>query len=274
MLNSRSAAQLAGRGARRLVPALVPPFVHVAPSVLVLGQFLPDSAPARRTLPGGLCRWRGPDTGRREVALTFDDGPDPSTTPEILQLLGAAGMRATFFCLGRQLEREPDLVREIAASGHEVATHGFCHAHHLVRTLRYVTKDLARALEVHEKLGPSCRPVHFRPPYGQISAASAVASRLAGLDIVLWSAWGREWRDRDPVSVAARIKRRLEPGAIVLLHDSDATSPPGTAAIARRALVLVLEELERRELQSVPLSELVRPPAGYDPRQALRTVTN
>ena len=116
-----------GWTAKALVPVGVAAAAHMFPSVVSLGQWSP-----LRVLPGDLCRWRGPRGGG--VALTFDDGPDPRTTPEVLDRLDELSLAATFFCLGEQVARHPDLVGEIRRRGHQVETHGFCHAHHFART--------------------------------------------------------------------------------------------------------------------------------------------
>lgn len=246
-------------GARRAVRSFaVPAAAHLAPSVLLLGQFWPERVPALRALPAGLCRWRGPDTGRPEVALTFDDGPDPDSTPRVLDLLDEGAMRATFFLTGERVDENRDLVREIHRRGHEIGTHGYSHAHHLLRTANQIVADLERAITSLERIGPDFRPRHFRPPYGQVSGGSIVAAHRLHLDMVLWSAWGREWADHSPASVAARIERRLEPGAIILLHDSDSTSPPGSAAVALEALALVTDEIAARQMTSVRIIDLLR----------------
>jgi peptidoglycan/xylan/chitin deacetylase (PgdA/CDA1 family) len=242
---------------RRVVKsAVVPALAHFGPSVLVLGQWLP-AKPALRALPGDLCRWRGPATGRSEVALTFDDGPDAEGSLEVAELLEEAGMRGTFFTLGERVEASPDVVLDLARRGHEVATHGYTHARHLFERAGDTVSDLGRAVKALEDRG--LRPRFFRPPYGQASAGSLAAARKAGLKTVLWSTWGREWAEQSPERVAERVGRRLFPGAIVLLHDSDAASPAGTAARARAALPAILAELDRKGLKSVTLSDLVKP---------------
>lgn len=230
--------------------------VHAVPSVLVLAQWWPASLPDPGQVPGGLCRWRGPANGRPEVALTFDDGPDPRSTPPLLAALRRLGLPATFFCLGERVEESPGLVGDILADGHEVATHGHRHAHHLLRTRTWITRDLRRATAtLGDVTGEP--PRYVRPPYGQVSGGTLAAARRLGLELVLWSAWGREWADQDPSSVAARVGRRLRPGAIVLLHDSDRSAPAGTAATAARALEQIAETMSARQLKAVTLSELV-----------------
>ena len=221
-----------------------------APSVVSLGQWLPV-----RHLPGGVCLWRGPKVDR--VALTFDDGPSPTTTPVLLDRLDELGARATFFCLGSQVRREPDLLVEIQARGHQVETHGYEHASHLLRSPRWVAADLDRALAVMAEVG--VRPRWLRPPYGQTSGPTLWAARRRGLGVALWSAWGREWAAAGPDEVVRRIRPRLVPGAVVLLHDSDATSPAGSADHAIAALGPLAALAAHRHLRLVTLDELSDP---------------
>jgi peptidoglycan/xylan/chitin deacetylase (PgdA/CDA1 family) len=190
------------------------------------------------------------------IALTFDDGPSIATTPRVLALLDQLQLRATFFVLGSAAARHPELIREIMARGHEVSSHGTEHRHHLLRTPRWIAADVAASVDVLSSLGAS--PRFFRPPYGQAATATLVAARDNGLRTVLWSAWGREWTDRDPASVARRVLRRFGPGSIVLLHDSDELCGPGSVARVEAALPLVAAEIDRRGLRAVTLGELCR----------------
>ncbi len=222
---------------------------HWLPSTVSLGQW----APVRR-LPGGWCTWRG-DGGRRAVAFTFDDGPDPEHTPAVIERLEQLGWRATFFCLGEQVRRHPDLVGELMDAGHQVESHGDRHLHHLWHSPAWVGRDLDDALDsLHEV---RVRPRWFRPPYGQASGATLWQARRRGLRPVLWSAWGREWVEPTAARVARRVTARLVPGAVVLLHDSDALSPSGSAGRALDALPMIAEQLERKALAAVTLDELV-----------------
>lgn len=256
------------RLARPAAWVAVPTFAHLAPSTLVLAQWWPLGWPLQlRALPGAISRWKGPETGRPELALTFDDGPDVASTPRVLDALDERNMRGTFFCLGERAERYPELVREIHDRGHEVAVHGYRHQRHLFATGPQLLKDLRMGVESLASLGGGLRPRYFRPPYGQVSAGSLFAAYRCGLELVLWSAWGREWADRSAESVAERISRRLEPAAIVLLHDSEAHSPPGTARVALQALRAVLDELGSRGLVSVRMADLLVAGAPSPPAQ-------
>lgn len=160
------------------------------------------------------------------VALTFDDGPDPASTPAILEVLDSLGWHATFFCLGIQVRRAPGLARELVERGHEVAVHGDDHRSHLLRTPLATVSDVARARDcIEEVTGTGVR--WFRPPYGGVALPSWFAAMKTGLQMVLWTTWGIDWRhDSTGETVAANVDRTFHPGATVLLHDSDITSSP------------------------------------------------
>jgi peptidoglycan/xylan/chitin deacetylase (PgdA/CDA1 family) len=203
----------------------------------------------RRFLPR-LAGWGPPG----QVALTFDDGPDPVSTPRFLAELDALGWRATFFLLGDMVRRAPHLAAEIVAAGHEVAVHGDHHRSHLFRTPRDLRDDVARARDaIAEASG--VEPVHFRPPYGSISAGTILAARAAGLRTVLWSGWGRDWTpDATAASVHAHLRDGLKPGATLLLHDSDCTSAPGSWRSALGALPMLAPDVDALGVSVVSLT--------------------
>lgn len=164
-----------------------------------------------------LCRFR---TDQKAVALTFDDGPDPATTPALLDLLAQRGVRATFFCVGRRVREHPDLVRRIAAEGHLVENHSFAHhpGTNLFGTSR-LRADLQRAQEtICEITGRA--PLYFRPPMCLTNQRVFRATRELGLTITGYTARGLDRRHESTERIVARVLRRVRPGAIVLLHDA------------------------------------------------------
>jgi peptidoglycan-N-acetylglucosamine deacetylase len=189
------------------------------------------------------------------VALTFDDGPDPDSTPGFLQTLDERGIRATFFMLGSMVEKAPSMAAEIAAAGHEVGVHGFDHRYLTMRGPRATRSDLTRATElIAETTGK--QPTLFRPPYGVLSGAALLTTRELGLTPVLWRSWGREWtRGATPQSVFQTLVTGLDGGVTVLLHDAGCTSPPGAWQAGLAAVPLLLDECERRGLRVGPLAE-------------------
>jgi peptidoglycan/xylan/chitin deacetylase (PgdA/CDA1 family) len=162
------------------------------------------------------------------VALTFDDGPHAEGTPAVLETLDRAGATATFFLVGEQVERRPALAAEIAAAGHEVGVHGYSHKLHLVRSPRAMRHDLERAIATIED-AIAAETTWYRPPYGVFSRASLDIVRQSGRQPLLWSRWGRDWRrSATPNAIAKKATTGLGPGDVVLLHDADHYSSPGS----------------------------------------------
>lgn len=187
----------------------------------------------------------------RGCALTFDDGPHPHGTPAILAILAGAGVQATFFLVGEQILRDPLLAREIALAGHGIGLH--CHRHrNLLRLTPWqVREDIARAKEIIED-ATGCSPTLYRPPYGVPNAQALRLAHGQGWRTLLWSQWGRDWEARaTPASIAARVTRGIGEGSVLLLHDADDYSAPGSWRRTAEALPRVLETLAGHGLQPV-----------------------
>jgi peptidoglycan-N-acetylglucosamine deacetylase len=197
----------------------------------------------------GLTRRLGSGVGG--VALTFDDGPHPEGTPAVLEALARADAHATFFVIGEQVQRRPQLVARILSEGHVVALHGY--RHHLQLRLRAndVAADLARGMTVVGDAAGESPRLH-RPPYGIYSPAGLRFARASGLRPLLWSRWGKDWRK---FTTPERIARRAIDGAIagdvILLHDSDFYSAKKSHLHTVEALGLILTELRAREIATV-----------------------
>jgi peptidoglycan/xylan/chitin deacetylase (PgdA/CDA1 family) len=196
------------------------------------------------------------------VALTFDDGPDPVSTPLFLDALERHGWRATFFVLGIMARQAPGLVREIEERGHEVALHGDRHVSHLLRSPADIADDLNRSAETVTGI-VGHPPRWFRPPYGVLSATTLLSARRLGMTTVLWTAWGRDWRrEATPATVVADLERTgLGPGATLLLHDADCTSAPEAWRATLGALDALAPLLAARELSPSTLSSHLGPRA-------------
>jgi peptidoglycan/xylan/chitin deacetylase (PgdA/CDA1 family) len=189
------------------------------------------------------------------VALTFDDGPDPESTPEFVRVLAERGVRATFFMLGSMVAKAPGLAAEIAAAGHEVGVHGFDHRYLTVRGPRATRSDLTRATDLITDVTGK-RPTLFRPPYGVLTGPALLTARELGLTPVLWGSWGREWAPgASPASVLQTLFRGLDGGVTVLLHDSGCTSPPGAWQAGLAAIPPLLDECAGRGLRVGPVAE-------------------
>jgi peptidoglycan/xylan/chitin deacetylase (PgdA/CDA1 family) len=175
------------------------------------------------------------------VALTFDDGPVPASTPAVLGALDRLGWQATFFMLGEEARRSPGLAAEVAAAGHEVAVHGDDHRNLLYRDPAATLAGLRRARDtVAEATGAA--PRWFRPPYGVLPGPAWLGARRLGLRPVLWTAWGRDWEAAaTPATILAHLERGQLAGGTVLLHDF-AASGSWRATVA--ALPLLAELLD------------------------------
>jgi peptidoglycan/xylan/chitin deacetylase (PgdA/CDA1 family) len=185
------------------------------------------------------------------VALTFDDGPHPEGTPAILEILARAGHKAAFFLVGEQVRRRPELVREIVAQGHLVGLHADRHRLQLRLTSAQVREDLERGRAAIEDAGGNEVGWH-RPPYGIYSPAGLEAARRAGLEQLLWSRWGKDWRRlTTPQRIASRATRDLHAGDVILLHDGDFYNARNSHRRTAAALELIVAELAAREIGTV-----------------------
>ncbi|MEA2388011.1 MAG: hypothetical protein QOG41_784 [Thermoleophilaceae bacterium] len=176
---------------------------------------------------------------RDSVTLTFDDGPHPEGTPAVLEALG--DVKAIFFLVGKQVERNPSLAAEIAAAGHTIASHGHRHINQLRRL--DVRDDLERA---HEAITNATgrAPTPYRPPYGIFSWPGLRAARDRH-QLLLWSKWGHDWAARaTPDSIAREVTEDLSPGDVLLLHDADTYSAPGSHRRTVAALPRILEVIQ------------------------------
>jgi peptidoglycan-N-acetylglucosamine deacetylase len=203
--------------------------------------------------------WRG-EPGARGVALTFDDGPHPKTTRQVLEILARTGHKATFFVVGRKVRLYPDVVREIHAAGHAIGLHGYHHDRlFALKTPSYVYADIERTQQAVEQ-ACGVRPVLFRPPIGHVSSRTYTGANKAGVTLVAWSARGLDGvSGADPERVFRRIEQRLRDGAIVLMHDAAEREDYVPASI--EALPRVLDALERLNLPTVSIEELLEPEA-------------
>ncbi|MGA2469308.1 MAG: polysaccharide deacetylase family protein [Solirubrobacteraceae bacterium] len=187
---------------------------------------------------------------RRGYGLTFDDGPHPSGTPAVLELLAAHGVHATFFLVGEQVVREPSLAAEIVAAGHGIGLHCDRHRNLLRLGPRAVADDIARAqARIEDATG---LPVErYRPPYGIFNAAALAISKRNGWRPLLWTHWGRDWeKTATPESISQRlVGGEVAEGSVLLLHDADDYSASGSWKRTVAALPRVLDELAARGLE-------------------------
>jgi peptidoglycan-N-acetylglucosamine deacetylase len=194
--------------------------------------------------------------GRREIALTFDDGPS-EWTPLILDLFKAHGARATFFVLGASTDGREDIVRRAAAEGHEIGNHTFSHPDPEQLADDVLRDELERAGSLLESL-VGRRPMHFRPPYAATNYRVADVARSAGLErTVLRSIDPADWNETEASTIAAHVLEQARPGAIVCLHDGNLPRERPSRQPTVDALSQMVPELRARGYRLVTVSELL-----------------
>lgn len=190
-------------------------------------------------------------------ALTFDDGPDPRHTPEIVHLLAERGHRATFFVLGRAVREHPELAAAVVEAGHELACHGDDH-----RLLAFSPPgEIRRQLEATEEAilaATGAPPVRlFRAPHGVRSPWLTRVLAERGYRVCAWDGTVFDTAQPGSQAIAERVERLLAPGRVVLLHDGDGSGREDSRRQTVLALPAILDAAERRGLRSERLSRLV-----------------
>ncbi len=236
-----------------------------------LGTLLVDHAvlAASGLVPGsrllGPVLTRLPSPGGNEVALTFDDGPDPRVTPRVLELLSQADARASFFVVGARAERFPDLVRNIVDHGHRVENHTWSHpAGFALLGPRAQARELDRAQSTLAELAGR-DPRYLRAPAGLRNLL--LDPLLAGrrLHLVAWTRRGLDKADGNPRRVLGRLIRGLAAGDILLLHDGRPASTPGGGPVTLEVLPGLLAALARHGLRGRPLPDPRTPRPSHTP---------
>jgi len=212
-------------------------------------------APRSRLLGPNITRLPGAAAQRGELALTFDDGPDPETTPRVLDQLDAHGARATFFCVGQHAAAHPALIRTIVVRGQAIenptARHATAFGWYGPARLR---AEIGAAQATLAALAGRA-PAFFRAPFGMRSPLLDPALAHLGLRLVSWTRRGYDTTDGDAGRVAARLVRGLAAGDILVLHDGVATGVRRTDPTALRVLPGLLDRIRDAGLRPVTLRE-------------------
>lgn len=195
-------------------------------------------------------------TDRPDVALTFDDGPDPEITPAVLDMLAEHQARASFFVIGRYLDRQRALGERMHREGHELGNHSWQHSHFQnFYNAEGHGVEIDRCSELIRSITRSHQQPWYRPPVGLKSPAMARAAQKRNLKVVAWSIHSRDTMARDPRAIAHGVVSRIRPGDIVLLHDGHDHEQRHRPLILQ-TLPLLLQGLRERGLRSVTVSEL------------------
>lgn len=189
----------------------------------------------------------------REIALTFDDGPDIETTPKVLDLLDRYRTQASFFCIASRAEMYPELTREIVSRGHRIENHSYRHAHTFALSgIGGFKEEIGRAQAVLTDL-TGFAPRYFRAPVGMRNPWLQPVLSSLDLSLVSWTRRGYDAVLGDPQKIVWRLSRNLRGGDILLLHDGSAARDRNGRPAVLEALPRLLDEVFRLNLTPVPL---------------------
>ena len=154
------------------------------------------------------------NTQEKIVALTFDDGPDPIDTPDVLNILKEKNVRATFFVLGKAAQENPDLLKQLVMEGHEIGNHSFTHD--------YQQRSLIKEIDQTDQTVFAATGTHtyfYRPPGGFLSKYQLDTIKKNGQMVALWSVDSKDWRNPGIKQIVDNVMKNIFPGAIILMHD-------------------------------------------------------
>ncbi|GIO13602.1 hypothetical protein J19TS2_31570 [Cohnella xylanilytica] len=194
---------------------------------------------------------------KREIALTFDDGPDPEYTPRLLDLLKSYGAKATFFVVGSHAEKNPELIRRMHEEGHTLGIHNYVHRSNWIMSPRTVKRQVRRTSDIIESITGE-RPVYYRPPWGIVNVFDF--AQLRHMQIVLWTSMFGDWKEKvGAENLYRKMREKLAPGQVFLLHDRGDTfgADPGAPAQTIAALERILKDGRELGLRFVGIGELI-----------------
>jgi len=188
------------------------------------------------------------NTKKKQIALTFDDGPDVQSTQQILDILAKYNLKATFFCIGKKAETQSELIRQMDDDGHLIGNHSYSHANlfslfspkKMIQELRLTNDIIAQQIRKKPRL--------FRPPYGVTNPSIGKAIKETKLLTVGWSLRSFD-TNRSPEKVLKKIKNRLQPGEVILFHDDRSNTP--------QILASLLPWLAENQFEVIGLDELL-----------------
>jgi peptidoglycan/xylan/chitin deacetylase (PgdA/CDA1 family) len=238
-----------GRGRRRITATVL------LLAMIGFAAYVGAETPSAHWFGGGITH--GP-AGRAQVALTFDDGPNLSATLPIMNILDAAGVKGTFFEVGKAIDAEPQITRELYSHGQLLGNHSYHHDQWRWLDPRY--PELARTQKAFQRAIGVC-PAYYRPPHGDRTPFIAHVASQHHMRIVMWDDSSGDWAVKSPRTIARRIVRGAHPGAIIVLHDGLDGNPAADREVLVRALPLILDGLRAKHLSVVGLDRLIGGPA-------------
>lgn len=182
------------------------------------------------------------------IALTFDDGPNQEFTPKFLELLAQYNAKATFFCIGKNVEKYPDIVKKIIENGHEIGNHSYAHSNNYgFLSAKKIVLDLKKTQQLI-KAETGKKNAIFRPPFGVTNPNIAKAMKQLNLQSIGWSIRSLDTVAKKPEKVFQKIKKNLKNGDVILLHDS--------SDLSLTVLEQLLQTLKDNQIKSITITQL------------------
>ncbi|WP_293728190.1 polysaccharide deacetylase family protein [uncultured Phascolarctobacterium sp.] len=235
---------------QRRTAAMLAAVSMLCSGVLLLLAVLPGNSFYGPVLTHGI-------SGKKQIALTFDDGPYQPYTQKLLQVLAAKNVRATFFMVGENAARHPEIVRLVQSRGHQIALHAGYHQDLLKLSAPQLQENIAYGKRTLEQL--TDQPVRYmRPPHGFKDWQVMHAMESAGLQAVNWSVIPRDWTNPGTEQIVSRVCSSAEPGAIVLLHDGDSPKQTAPREQTVAATAQIIDRLRADGYEFVTIEQLVK----------------
>lgn len=194
--------------------------------------------------------------GSKQIALTYDDGPNDPHTLRLLEVLAKHDAKATFFLIGRFVEQRPDIVREVVKAGHVIGNHTFTHPNLIFVNNGDTRSELERCIRaIQDAVGGT--PRLFRPPFGGRRPGTLRIARSLGLEPIMWNITGYDWNVPPAERIVARVSGRIRGGDVILLHDGSHHGMGGDRAQTVIATDRLLERFHKEGREFVTIDEMV-----------------
>jgi peptidoglycan/xylan/chitin deacetylase (PgdA/CDA1 family) len=218
----------------------------------------------------GLLFYSGP-SDRKQAALTFDDGPDAVFTPQVLDVLKANNVKATFFVIGSRARANPEVIRRIAEEGHALGNHSWSHPYLSRLTPEEVAAEIKQTDQALDSV-LGYHPTIFRPPYGKAPPAVIEEVAAAGYRVVDWSVDTRDWEGASPERILGLVKKEVRPGGIILQHSAGASKEDLGNTVKALPKIIALLRSQGYSLVTVPQLLSIEdraPPGAAEQREPL-----
>ena len=192
----------------------------------------------------------------RQIALTYDDGPNDSCTQRLLEVLAQHNVRATFFLIGRYVRQSPQIVREISPAGHVIGNHTFSHPLLIFKSASEIRREISDCRSaIEDAVGEPSNL--FRPPFGGRRPAVLRVARELGLEPVMWNVTGYDWNAPPAAEIERKVSRRIRGGDVVLLHDGGHKQPGADRSQTILATVALIARYKNEGYEFVTIPQMM-----------------